>query len=262
MLNLRNRVIYMKHLRIGKVEEYLLNKLESGEKIHLLLIDPEESTSQEASLIASRAEEVGSDGIMVGGSTFFSQSQMDDLVKSIKSAISIPVIIFPNNITSISRYADAIWFMSLLNSVDHYFIIGAQSQGAVLVSQYGIEAIPMGYLIFGGDTAVAAMGRALPLPMNRGEVAACYALAAQYLGMRFVYLEAGSGAEKPVPPQTIRAVRKAIDIPIIVGGGIRRPEDAITSLKAGADIIVTGTIAEESFQRCREIIRAVKSFRA
>ncbi|MEM3897094.1 MAG: geranylgeranylglyceryl/heptaprenylglyceryl phosphate synthase, partial [Nitrososphaerota archaeon] len=213
------------------------------------------------SKIASSAEKAGSDGIMVGGSTFFSQSQMDELVKSIKSSATIPVIIFPNNITSISRYADAIWFMSLLNSVDHYFIIGAQSQGAILVSQYGLEAIPMGYLVFGGDTAVAAMGRALPLPPSRGEVAACYALAAQYLGMRFVYLEAGSGAERPIPPQTIRAVRRAVSVPIIVGGGIRRPEDAVESLKAGADIIVTGTIAEESFERCREIIRAIKSFK-
>jgi phosphoglycerol geranylgeranyltransferase len=252
----------MRHLKIGRIEQYLLSKLEAGERIHLLLIDPEESSPENASVIASKAEEAGSDGIMVGGSTFFSQSQMDELVKSIKSSVRIPVIIFPNNITSISRYADAIWFMSLLNSVDHYFIIGAQSQGAVLVSQYGLEAIPMGYLVFGGDTAVAAMGRALPLPFNRGEVAACYALAAQYLGMRFVYLEAGSGAQRPIPPQTIKAVRRAVTIPIIVGGGIRRPEDAVEALKAGADIIVTGTIAEESFERCREIIRAVKSFKS
>ncbi|HDI73572.1 MAG TPA: geranylgeranylglyceryl phosphate synthase family protein, partial [Candidatus Korarchaeota archaeon] len=115
-------------------------------------------------------------------------------------------------------------YNNLLNSVDHYFIIGAQSQGAVLIKQYGLEAIPMGYMVFGGDTAVAAMGRALPLPPSRGEVAACYALAAQYLGMRFVYLEAGSGAREPIPPETIRAVRRVLEIPLIVGGGIRSPE--------------------------------------
>ena len=102
----------MRHLRIGRVEQYLLSKLEAGEKIHLLLIDPEESSPENASMRASKAE-VGSEGIMVGGSTFFSQSQMDELVKSIKSSVKIPVIIFPNNITSVSRYADAIWFMSL-----------------------------------------------------------------------------------------------------------------------------------------------------
>ncbi|MCD6235973.1 MAG: phosphoglycerol geranylgeranyltransferase, partial [Thaumarchaeota archaeon] len=161
---------------------------------------------------------------------------------------------------SITKYADAIWFMSLLNSVDHYFIIGAQSQGAVLVKRYGLEAIPLGYIIFGGDTAVAAMGRALPLPMNHGEVAACYALAAQYLGMRFVYLEAGSGAEKPLPPSTIKAVREAVEIPLIVGGGIRSVGDVDRVLGAGADIIVTGTVAEKDFESLQKIVRAVKGF--
>jgi len=252
----------MRHLRVGRVEEYLLRKIEAGEKLHLLLIDPEETSPANAASIAREAEEAGSDGIMVGGSTFFSQSMIDELIKTIKESISIPVIIFPNNITSITRYADAIWFMSLLNSVDHYFIIGAQSQGAVLVKQYKLEAIPMGYLVFGGDTAVAAMGRALPLPVDRGEVAACYALAAQYLGMRFIYLEAGSGAKKPLPPSTIEAVKRVIEVPLIVGGGIRSSEDAVKVLRAGADIVVTGTIAEESLDRCKEVISAIKGFQA
>ena len=150
--------------------------------------------------------------------------------------------------------------MSLLNSVDHYFIVGAQSQGAVIVKRYGLEAIPLGYIIFGGNTAVAAMGRALPLPIDHGEVAACYALAAQYLGMRFVYLEAGSGAEKPLPPSTIRTVKEAIDIPLIVGGGIRSISDVQAVLEAGADIIVTGTVAEKDFDSFRKIVRAVKNF--
>lgn len=250
----------MKHLRIGKTENYLLEKIHRGEKIHLLLLDPEELPPDEGAKMAKMGEEAGSDGIMVGGSTFFSQSLLDEFVKEIKCEVSIPVIIFPNNVTSISRHADAIWFMSMLNSVDHYFIIGAQSQGAVLVKQYGLEAIPMGYIVFGGDTAVAAMGRALPLPPERGEVAACYALAAQYLGMRFVYLEAGSGAKNHLPPSTIKTVRKAIEIPLVVGGGIRNPEAAIKVLEAGADIVVTGTIAEENLSTCRKIISAIKSF--
>ena len=101
----------VRHLKIGKVEEYLLKKLESGEKIHLLLLDPEEISPERGAEVASEAEAAGSDGIMVGGSTFFSQSDLDNFVKSLKSSISIPVIIFPNNITSITRYADAVWFM-------------------------------------------------------------------------------------------------------------------------------------------------------
>jgi len=250
----------MKCLKIGKTESYLLEKIERGEKIHLLLLDPEEVSAEDAGRIAREGEEAGSDGIMVGGSTFFSQSALDEFVKSIKENASIPVIIFPNNITSITRYADAIWFMSLLNSVDHYFIVGAQSQGAVLVKRYQLEAIPLGYIVFGGNTAVAAIGRVLPLPPEQGEVAACYALAAQYLGMRFVYLEAGSGAEKPLPPSTVTTVRKAIEIPLIVGGGIRSVEAVDAILEAGADIIVTGTIAEKDFNSCRKLIKAVKSF--
>ncbi len=250
----------MKHLKIGKIESYLLEKIERGEKLHMLLIDPEEVTAEDAGKMARESEEAGSDGIMVGGSTFFSQSALDEFIKSIKENISIPVIIFPNNITSITKYADAIWFMSLLNSVDHYFIIGAQSQGAVIVKRYGIEAIPLGYIIFGGNTAVAAMGRALPLPPDHGEVAACYALAAQYLGMRFVYLEAGSGAERPLPSSTIRTVREAVEIPLIVGGGIRSMDSVNMVLEAGADIIVTGTIAEKNFGAYRNLIKTVKNF--
>ena len=248
----------MRHLRVGKTERYLMEKIESGEPVHLTLFDPEEVDLDSAGAIARRSEEAGTDGIMVGGSTIFSQNLIDTFIKSIKESVSIPVIIFPNNITSISRYADAIWFMSLLNSTDHYYLIGAQSQGAVLVKQYGLEAIPMGYLIFGGDTAVAAMGRALPLPLEHGEVAACYALAAQYLGMRFVYLEAGSGARTHIPPPTVRRVAESVDIPVIVGGGIRSTEAASDMVRAGAKIVVTGTVVERDYEAYRRIIRAVK----
>ncbi|MCS7136703.1 MAG: geranylgeranylglyceryl/heptaprenylglyceryl phosphate synthase, partial [Nitrososphaerota archaeon] len=132
------------------------------------------------------------------------------------------------------------------NSTDWYYIVGAQMQGSFLVKKYGLEAIPMGYLVFGSDTTVSAIGRVLPLPLNKGEVAAGYALAAQYLGMRFVYLEAGSGAQSPIPPDTIRTVRDTVEITIVVGGGITSPENSYVLAKAGADIIVTGTIVERS----------------
>jgi len=246
-------------IKLGKVERYLLDKITRGENVHLTLFDPEEVGLEKAGEIALRSEEAGTDGIMVGGSTFFSQNLLDEFIKRIKEKVSIPIILFPNNITAISRYADAIWFMSLLNSVDHYYIIGAQAQGSILVKQYGLEAIPMGYLVFGGETAVAAIGRVLPLPPNQGEVAACYALAAQYLGMRFIYLEAGSGARTHIPSQTIRRVAKTVDIPVIVGGGIRSGEAAEEVIKAGADIVVTGTVVERDYERYRSVVKAVKS---
>jgi len=248
--------------RIGKTERYLMEKIWAGECVHLTLFDPEEIGLEEVGKAAKRSEEAGTDGIMVGGSTFFSQSHLDEFVLRVRESVSIPIILFPNNITAISKHADAIWFMSLLNSVDHYYIIGAQSQGAILVKQYNLEAIPLGYLVFGGETAVAARGRALPLPPSQGEVAACYALAAQYLGMRFIYLEAGSGARTHLPPQTIGKVAKVVDIPVIVGGGIRSPEAAEEVIRAGADVIVTGTVAERDYGRYRSVVEAVKKVEA
>ncbi len=244
-------------LRLGKVELYLLDKIEEKGCIHIALLDPLKTKIEDAAELARHCEESGSEAIMVGGSTVFSQNHMDMFIQEVKKKITIPVIVFPNNIQSISRYADAIWFMSLLNSVDWYFIVGAQMQGALSVKAFGLEAIPMGYLVFGGDTAVAAMGRVLPLPIDKPEVAVCYGLAAQYLGMRFLYLEAGSGARKPIPSEVIKTVSENVSIPVIVGGGIRTPEAAEQAVKAGARVIVTGTAVEQDSKRLSDIVEAV-----
>ena len=141
---------------------------------------------------------------MIGGSTFASQAHLDDVVKAIKSSVKIPTILFPNNITGISGYADAIWFMSLLNSVDPYFLMGAQILGAPLVKKYGLEPISMGYIIVGDGGTAGIVGKAISVPYAKPELAAAHALAGQYLGMRFIYLEGGSGAVNPVPPEMIR----------------------------------------------------------
>jgi phosphoglycerol geranylgeranyltransferase len=186
------------------------------------------------------------------------------VVKAVKRTVKIPIILFPNNVTGISRYADAIWFMSLLNSVDPYFLMGAQILGAPLVKKFGIEPIPLGYLIAGEGGTAGVVGKAIPIPYNKPELAAAHALAGQYLGMRFIYLEAGSGAKNPVPPDMIRVVRHYVDIPMIVGGGIRSREQALAAASAGADIIVTGNVVEESGMRRRvsEIIEGIKRGRA
>ena len=249
-------------MRVGKVEKYLLERIEESKHIHISLLDPLKTTIDKAEKIARICEECGSDAIMIGGSTVYSQTHMDEFVKNIKNGTSLPVIIFPNNVQSISRYADAIWFMSLLNSVDWYFIIGAQMQGALMIREYGLEAIPMGYIVFGGDSMVAVMGRVLPLPHDKKEVAICYGLAAQYMGMRFIYLEAGSGAKTPIPPDTISAVKKVVSIPVIVGGGIRTPELAEKAVKAGADIVVTGNILEERAEALKRIVNTIHGRRA
>lgn len=233
-------------MEIGPVERYLKSRIEEEGAIHITLIDPEDSPPARASELAQMAEEAGSSAIMVGGSTAVETSAIDDVVKAIKENSKLPVILFPGNVSGISKYADAIWFMSLLNSTDPYFLIGAQALGAPLVKKYGIEPIPMGYIVVGGESAVGFIGYARSIPENKPELAAIYALAGEYLGMRFVYLEAGSGAPKPIPPTMVYAVRKLCSIPIIVGGGIRSPDSAEELVRAGANVVVTGTLVEES----------------
>ncbi len=245
---------------LGHIEKYLLDKIKAEGSIHITLIDPEKITPPQASRIAANSKISGTSAIMIGGSTFVSQAHLDDVVKAIKRTVKIPTILFPNNITGISRHADAIWFMSLLNSVDPYFLIGAQILGAPLVKKYGLEPISLGYIIVGEGGTAGIVGKAIPVPYNKPELAAAHALAGQYLGMHFIYLEGGSGATNPVPPEMIRIVKHYVDIPVIVGGGIRTKEQALAAASAGAAIIVTGNVIESigSKQKVTEIIDGIK----
>ena len=248
---------------LGKIERYLLTNIQEKGSIFIPLIDPEEVTASSASFIATEGEEAGASAIMVGGSTLVSSEILDDIVKAIKESVDIPVILFPNNITGISKYADAIWFMSLLNSADPYFIFGAQVLAAPLIRKFRIEPIPLGYLILGEGGAAGVIGKACPIPYNKPELAAAHALAAQFLGMRFIYLEGGSGASEPIPSKTIRMVKNSVDLPLIVGGGIRTGAQVKRIVHAGADIIVISTILEKSDSRSlrdkmKEIMEGIK----
>ena len=150
--------------------------------------------------------------------------------------------------------------MSLLNSSDPYFLMGAQVLGAPIIKKFGLEPIPLGYIIVGEGGAVSVVGKAVPIPYNKPELAAAHALAAEYFGMRFIYLEAGSGVGKPVPSAMATAVKKVTNIPLIVGGGIRTGEQVKEIAKAGADIIVTGNVLEENKGRhkIKELIDNMK----
>ena len=244
---------------LGRVESYLLDKIKREGAVHVTLLDPEKTAAKGATEIARAAKSAGTAAIMVGGSTVAETRTVDEVVVAIKRS-GLPVILFPNNLTAISRHADAIWFMSLLNSTNPYFIIGAHCLGAPLVKRYGIEAIPMAYIIVGEGGAAAVVGQATPISFDRPELIASYALAGQYLGMRVVYLEAGSGARVPVPPSVISLTKKFVDIPLVVGGGIRTPKAASEAVRAGASIIVTGTLIEEDggSNRLKEIIATIK----
>jgi len=236
----------------GRVERYILSRIESDGAIHMTLIDPDKTEPREAAEIASEAEAAGTSAIMVGGSLGVSESMTDELVKTVKERVGVPVILFPGSVSGVSRHADAVWFLSVLNSRNTYYVVGAQVQGAVIVKRYGLESIPLAYLILGEGGVVALVSEATPLPFSRPELIAAYALAAEMMGFRFVYLEGGSGGA-PVPPEVIRAVRRAVSVPIVVGGGIRSYELARRAAEAGADVVVTGTVVEEA-SNVREVI--------
>ncbi len=244
-----------------KIKDYLLNKINKDGAIHLSLIDPEEVFDKPNLLkeIVQLVNRSDSSGIMVGGSTIYDRNVIDDVIKNIKSHTSLPVIIFPNDITSISPYADAIWFMSLLNSLNPYYITGAQMRAAPVIMKMGLEPLSMAYIIVGEGKTVGYMGYAHPIPYDEPKIAVSYALAAEYMGFDFIYLEAGSGASKHVRSDLIRFIKRYLSrAKLIVGGGIRSYSDAFNVTKAGADIVVTGNILEEDPEALMEIVRGVK----
>ena len=214
-------------------------------KLHFALLDPDKQSPEKAGEIAKKAELAGSSVIMVGGSTILSQEQVDDCVKAIKKHSKLPVILFPSGAKFLSKYADGVFFMSLLNSRNLDFVIREHVKGAPFVKYYGIEPISMGYVIVEPGMTAGKVGEVDLIEKDDIETAVGYALSAQYLGMDFFYLEAGSGAPEPISNEMIKAVKSAIDIPLIVGGGIRRPLVASEKANAGADIVVTGTKLEE-----------------
>jgi len=234
---------------MGLVESILLKNIDKNGCIHLALVDPEKSGKSLTATCRS-LQELGTTAVMVGGSTVASSQELDKTIKTIKDSCSLPTILFPNGVSGITRFADAIFFMSLLNSSQTHYITGAQALGAPVVKRFKLEPIPLGYILVGdSSTAVSSVSRADLIPYSKPEVAASYALAAQYLGMHFVYLEAGSGASKPVDSSMVKRVSSDLDIPLIVGGGIRTPEQAQDLASAGASAIVTGTVLEREGTR-------------
>ena len=228
------------------MESSLRKSIDENGTICLGLIDSENIEPEEAAKRAAGAEKSGAKAILVGGSTAVDQIELDKVVRAIKHTVTSPVILFPGNVTGVSPTADAIFFSCLMNSDNPYFITEAQALGALAIRKYNVEAIPMAYLIVGDGGTAGFIGRAKGIPPNKPSLAAMYALAAQYFGMRFLYLEAGSGVEGRVPEEMIRAVRAAYDGTLIVGGGVKSLTDAKTIAKAGANIIVVGSLLETS----------------
>jgi len=243
-----------------RVENYLKSQLKKKNTLIFILIDSEVSKNTDAVTLAKKVEKMGASAILVGGSSAIDQMEMAKAVKTIKKSIKIPIILFPGNISGVVPGADAILFSSLLNSENPYFISQAQALGAPSVLKFGLEPLPTAYLIIGEGTSAWFFGSARSIPFDKPNIAAAYSLAAQFLGMRFVYLEAGSGAKSNVKPEMVKTVRKTFNGFLIVGGGIKDVKTATNLAKAGADALVIGTFLEKggSLKKLEQITKAIQ----
>jgi phosphoglycerol geranylgeranyltransferase len=244
----------------NKVELFLKSELKKKNALLFVLIDSEVSKLESSRKLAQDVEKIGASAILVGGSSATDQIEMAHVVKGIKKGIKIPIILFPGNVTGVVPDADAILFSSLMNSENPYFITQAQALGAPSVLKFGLEPLPTAYLVIGDGTSAWFVGSARGIPFEKPKIAAAYALAAQFLGMRFVYLEAGSGAKSSVTPEMVKTVRKAFNGFLIVGGGIRDIKTATNLVKAGANALVIGTFLEKggSVKKLAEIAKAIQ----
>ncbi len=235
--------------------------LQQYEKLHFTLIDPDKQSPAEAGLRAKVCEKYGTNAVMVGGTTGVSRENVYKTVDAIKRNVKLPVILFPNSAEAISKNADYVFFMYLLNALDPKYHGGEQAKGSVLIKKWNINPISMGYVIINTSKTPTAVEKRIELDkikINNIEKAMSYALATQLYGMSCLYLEAGSGAEKPVSNEMISAIREKISIPIIVGGGINDSRTAREKADAGADIIVNGTLAEDNIKNIEEIIKEIQ----
>ena len=225
----------------------------------LLLIDPDRTSARDYLQLVEASADCGVDAILVGTS-FMMAGHFADAVEEIKAMTPLPIILFPGSYTQITSKADAILFTSLISGRNPQYLIDEQVKGAPFIKQAGLESIPTGYMLVesGSLTSVQFISGSLPIPRTKPDIACAHALAAQYLGMKLAYLEAGSGAMQPVPIEMVAAVSSSVDIPIMVGGGLHTPEDCAARIRAGAGFIVMGTQLERDrgVGRLRELTAA------
>ena len=224
----------------------------------IILIDPDRKNDKKLETLVENANRSDVDAIFVGGSLMM-DGGYHDRVARIKDVAKIPVIFFPGSVGQINEYYDAMLFMSVISGRNPHYLIGEQVIAAPIVKDLALEAIPTGYMLLDGGSAttVEFMSGSLPIPLDRPDIAVAHALAGQYLGMKLLYLEAGSGAKYPVPIEIIKQVASETNVSLIVGGGIRTPKAAAERVKAGASFIVAGTAIEKSSELMAEFSAAV-----
>ena len=230
---------------MADVYKKILEKIKEKGTIVFVVIDPPNQLPSEAGVMAKIAQENGVSAIAVGGSVGAQGDLLDSSIREIKKNCSLPVIIFPGNIATLSSLADAIYFMYMMNSLDPYYITGAQISSALPIKNAKLEVIPTAYSIIEPGRAVGYIGRAKAIPRELPYLGAITCLAGQYMGAKFAILESGGGAESPAPSNMICNTKALINIPLIIAGGVRDEKYAYECAKAGADILHIGTAAEE-----------------
>jgi putative glycerol-1-phosphate prenyltransferase len=248
-----NRNLYQKQL----------NKYSAGYKSFAVLLDPDNLDERGCLDLVTRCNAHGVDYIFVGGS-LVTQYNQDIFIKLIKAHSAIPVILFPSSSLHISPEADGILLLSLISGRNPEFLIGQHVIAAPILKASGLEILPTGYILVdsGRQTTASYMSGTMPLPHDKPSVAACTALAGELLGLHLIYLDGGSGALHPVTPDMVRAVRQAVNIPLVVGGGINTTQKASAAFAAGADILVVGNHIEKNPDFVFEIAQVVQAFNA
>jgi putative glycerol-1-phosphate prenyltransferase len=239
--------------------EALIKKNQQGKKSIAVLIDPDKiGDASQLEPLLRLADENCVDYLFVGGS-IVTTSNLSDVVRTIKENVAIPVVLFPGSALQIDPSADALLFLSLISGRNPDLLIGQHVVAAPILKNSKLEVLSTGYILInsGKTTSVAYISNTTPIPEDKYSLAACTAMAGEMLGLKLIYLDAGSGAEREVSKKMISSVRKAVNVPLIVGGGINTPQKAFNALEAGADLIVVGNALERAPELLTEIAEKV-----
>ncbi len=242
------------------VYQTLLDQKKAGKKSFAVLIDPDKSTPSSLNRLVELAVAARIDYFFVGGSLVISD-HLDECIQQIRSSCTIPILLFPGSPSQISRRADALLYLSLISGRNADLLIGQHVISAPFVKKSGLEIISTGYMVIDGGaaTTVSYISNATPIPADKADIAMCTAMAGEMLGMKLIYMDAGSGAKKAITEEMISLVAQHIEVPLIVGGGIRDAEKAYLNCKAGADVIVVGNAIEKDASLINEIASAIHS---
>lgn len=244
----------------GSIYSQLIHKMSLGEKSFAVLIDPDKIQLEQIGNFSKSLSQCSVDYLLVGGSLMVSD-HLDQVVDLLKKETGLPIIIFPGSPAQLSPKADALLYLSLISGRNPDLLIGQHVQSVATVRQSGLEILPTGYMLINGGapTTVSYISNTWPIPHNKPDIALCTALAGEMLGLRLIYMDAGSGAENAVSNEMIQLVSQSLQIPLIVGGGIRTPEAAAEKASAGANLIVVGNAIEKDTSLIREMAMAVHS---